>query len=198
VLEGRVSELEAKNINTSLTERLKALDSRLSSLERKYDDTSSQQINPDKCNLPDEFAARAVRITALERNKRLEYNLRACITSNRCFLCPMATCKITSKRASDLNRHIIRHHSRICSPIVQQVCHPCGQSFESTNSLIKHEKSDHAESFGSRIEPYIPFYRQTHCKLRLISFYSFAQTNRYGSKPEANLLASMSRRMPTI
>ncbi len=169
-LELRVSELETHCPERSMPQFLDAMESRLSKLETRQSLTSQHHSaeadtgsTHEGYESSERLAALAVRISKLERDERITYNFGPTIDSPK-FSCPDPDCKRTYKEVSDLNKHLRDIHGLVGFIVFGRACHSCGRFFSKTRDLIFHEKSDHGEDYASRMESYLPFFKQSQGK----------------------------------
>lgn len=169
-LQSRLCELESEWPEGSLERSLDAIEVRISQLEerRQGAEADTGAASQDHKN-SQRLAALAVRISSLEGNKKIVYNLCSTMPSPK-FSCPDPDCERTRKAVrtykdvSDLNKHFRESHRPLGSIASKRACNPCRRSFRKRRELILHERSDHGENYASRTEPCLPFFKQSQCK----------------------------------
>jgi hypothetical protein len=166
----RVAELKTRNPPT-LRQHLQEIDAEISKMEGQHN-LRPQHYSADAdtgslyCGFEDTPYAIAlgVRISRLEEIERITYNFKQDIKADGRFGCPDRGCDAHYKDAHRLSEHWRCCHGSAGSIVAGRVCYPCRDFFENTRKLILHEKNDHGEEYGSRVERYLPFFKQSRCK----------------------------------
>jgi hypothetical protein len=152
-LEIRTSELKTRS-PPSLRQYLDVINFEVSQLE-EHDSAEPEISSGYDIRMID----LGVRILRLEVNRKINYNFDPNINIGGRLCCPDPDCIGDFSRGNSLTDHLRREHGSAGSVFAGRVCYSCGYLFDTTRELIDHEKVDHAESYDSRIERYLPFFK---------------------------------------